>query len=516
MNGFYGSGSTDALIKVHSGIKHTEISEEFILPDYLPDIKRVIRADASPRIDGKYLSDSKISFDGEVACRMLYTDESNCLKSVTFTSTFSDSAEITCVSSECIANLLPTPESLTCRAVNPRRVSVRMRMDTEVTVWCTRSLRPVLNGDYGTATEVLTEEVSCVKLICAGENSLNAAADIEVDGALPQIGSVIACDVGMSFFECKPSDGRVLCRGEMPITVFYSASTDEGESYTALFRKLPIAQVIAADGAVEGYECNARGYVNEVKVNVSENGFGERRILELDVNYRMYLNCVTNGSVTVTRDIYACDKAVEIKTEDVVFNRFARNYSTSVSVNHIGETATVFPAEAESVLGVFSRPRVNSVKLEEDGKRLILEGTAENGAVLNCSDGICGADYSVPFKVELEASGIPSDFEYSCDAVCMGARARIDGGRVYSDVELQLNLMILGSEEKKALVGASFSDKSSSEVGNGVGLRLFYPSEGETLWSIGKQFGVSRDRIAEVNGIIGAEKLPPVIIIPVK
>ena len=106
MNGFYGSGSTDALIKVHSGIKHTEISEEFILPDYLPDIKRVIRADASPRIDGKYLSDGKISFDGEVACRMLYTDESNCLKSVTFTSTFSDSAEIICVSSECIF-LLP-------------------------------------------------------------------------------------------------------------------------------------------------------------------------------------------------------------------------------------------------------------------------------------------------------------------------------------------------------------------------------------------------------------------------
>ena len=238
MNGFYGSGSTDALIRVHNGVKHTEIAEEFILPDYLPDIKRVIRADATPKIDGKYLSDGKISFEGEVACRMLYTDESNCLKAVTFNASFSDSAEVYSVSKECIANLMPSPESLVCRAVNPRRVSVRMRLDTEVTVWCTRSLRPVLSGDYGAATETLTREVSSVKLICAGENALNAAADIEVDGALPQIGNVIACDVGMSFFECKPNDGRVLCRGEMPITVFYSSPTDDGESYTALFRKL--------------------------------------------------------------------------------------------------------------------------------------------------------------------------------------------------------------------------------------------------------------------------------------
>ena len=516
MNGFYGSGSTDALIRVHNGTKHTEIAEEFILPDYLPDIKRVIRADATPKVDGKYLSDGKISFDGEVACRMLYIDEQNCLKSVTFTSAFSDSAEIACISSECIANLLPTPESLTCRAVNPRRVSVRMRMDTEVSVWCTRSFRPVLTGDYGAATEVLTEEVSCVKLVCAGENALSAAADVEVDGARPQIGAVIACDVGMSFFECKPNDGRVLCRGEMPITVFYSSQTDEGESYTALFRKLPIAQVITADGVAEGYECNARGSVSEVKVNVSENGFGERRILELDIDYRIYLNCVTNGSVTVTRDIYACDKTVEAKTENVVFNRFARNYSTTVSVNHIGESADIFPSNTESVLGLFSRPKVKGIKLDEEGKRLVLEGVAENGAVVNCADGICGADYAVPFKAELEASGIPVGFDYSCDAVCMGSRARIDGGKVYTDIELQLNLMILGSEEKNALVAANFNDKTEEEDDYGVSLRLFYPSEGETLWSIGKQFGISRKRIAEANGISDTSVLPAVIMIPIK
>ena len=159
---------------------------------------------------------------------------------------------------------------------------------------------------------------------------------------------------------------------------------------------------------------------------------------------------------------------------------------------------------------------MKNVKRDDDGKRLTVEGMAEIGAILNGTDGICGSDNSVPFKVDLEASGIPETFEYSCDAVCMGARARIDGGKVYADIELQLNLMVLGSEEKSVLVSATFAENTERNDTSGVALRLFYPAEGENLWSVGKQFGVSRDRIAEANGIVDGQKLPPVIMIPVK
>ena len=76
--------------------------------------------------------------------------------------------------------------------------------------------------------------------------------------------------------------------------------------------------------------------------------------------------------------------------------------------------------------------------------------------------------------------------------------------------------MILGSEEKNILAGANFTDKKEGVLKSASQMRLFYPMEGETLWSVGKQFGVSRERIAEVNGLSGEEKLPSVIMIPVK
>jgi len=516
MNGFYGSGNSDALMKVYNGIKHTEISEEFILPDYLPDIKKIIRADASPRIDGKYVSDGKISFEGEVACRVLYTDDSNCLYAVTFSPLFADGLEVVGVGDECIANLIAEPDSLTCRTVNPRRISLKLRLDTDITIWNSRSFSPEIVGDYGVSTEILTEDIKTVKLICAGENGLNASVDIEADGALPQLGRIICCDVSAAFFECKPADGRVLCRGEMPITVFYSSDTEYGEIYTTLFRKLPIAQVVVAEGAIEGYDCNARGAIEDVKTRILENGFGERRILELDITYRLYVNCVVNEQVTVTKDAYACGKKVESKMDTVVFDRFARNFSTSFSVNHIGEAADILTDDVEGIIGAFSRPRVTSVSLDGAGRKLVVEGNAETGVILKGADGAGGADYSVPFKVELEASGVPEKFYYTYDAVCMSARARMDSEKVFTDLEIQLNLMVLGEETMDVLVGAEFSEKDAAEGENGAQIRLFYPSEGETLWSIGKQFGVSRDRLAEINGISDTDAIPDVIMIPMK
>lgn len=513
MNGAFESTNSEALIKVYGGIKHTEISEEFILPDYLPDVKKIIRADAYPKIEGKYVSQGKIEYDGEAVIRLLFIDEKNQLHSVSFDSSFSDSLEIESVSSECIANLLPSPESLSCRTVNPRRISVRLRIDTDITVRCMCSFRPELSG-ASSETEVLSEELSVLKLICGDESDLSCAADLEADGALPQIGEVIACDIDMCFYECKGSEGRVLCRGDMPITVFYSSPTEGGEIYTVLFRKLPLAQVVAAEGVDESYECTARGTINDVKINVAENGFGERRILELDISYRMAINCIGNENVTITKDIYSCNDDVRAETETVTFNRFIRNYSAAFTANYISDSDDAAIDGADGVLAVFAHPRTESVILDPKAKRLIVEGSCDTGAMLQRADELTCAEHSVPFHLELEATGVPEEFTYTCDTVCLSARGRIDGGKLYTDIELQIALTVLATERREIIRSASFTPRAADKNGRPSQLRFFYPEHGETLWNIGKQFGVSCEKLKEVNRLTDREAIPDVLIIP--
>lgn len=500
----------NALMRVYEGVKHTDIAEEFILPDYLPDVKRIIRVDVKPKIDGKFISAGRIDYEGDVVCHILFCDEGNHLKSVIFTAAFSDGVDLSGIEDECIANLIPSPESVSCKMLNPRRVSVRMRLDTTVTIWCNRSFEPEYIGEYE-KTESSEKDIEVMKLVCAGESGLSVSSDIEADGALPQIDEIISCNVDISFYECKGSDGKVLCRGDMPITVFYSSIDGDSESYTVLFRKLPIAQVVLADDVNDEYSCMARGAIDSVKYNIAENGFGEKRIVELDVTYRVYLNCVGKTTTRVVNDVYASKKDVKCVTEKETFCRFSRLYSTSFGANLAISREELNLQEAEKVFALSSTPKITSITQSEDRSRLIIEGSAHTGAVTKSTDGLETHEFDVPFKTELDGSGIGSGFTYNYDIVCISSKGRFDSDTLYTELDMQLNLMILETEEVEVLKKAEFSDKAAEE--DRPQMRFYYPSDGETLWDIGKEFGISVAELSEKNDITG-DTVPNVLYIP--
>ncbi|MBE6609772.1 MAG: DUF3794 domain-containing protein [Ruminococcaceae bacterium] len=503
--------NNSALMQIYEGVKHTEISEEFILPDYLPDVKRIIKVSAKPRIDTKYVTMGRVEYEGDVVAVILFIDEENKLRTVTFKAAFADAIEVSDIMNECVANLMPYIDNANCRLLNPRRVALRVRVDTESSIWCNRNLKPLYTGDLSNVkAEELKKDMQSIRLITAGENGLNVSADIEVDGALPQIGEVISCKVDMSFFECKASEGKILCRGEMPITVFYSSPSDNGENYTVLFRKLPVAQVIGADGADESFECMARGAVDDVKVKVSENGFSEKRILELEITYRIYLNCVKKDNVTVTCDVYAPKRNADEEMETVKFCYPARNYSVNFSASKSVSRSEMELENAEGVFELSAEAKVTSVEKNSAGK-LSVKGVADVDAIFKGSEGLFSVKYDIPFETELDSTGVPDKFEYNADIVCMCAKGRLDAENFYTELEMQLGLMILGCAEIEILKEAEFT--VAEEEKTPPQMRFYYPDASETMWDICKRFGVSYADI-ENNNTIKDGKIPEVILIP--
>ena len=504
--------SQGALMKIFDGVKHTDISEEFILPDYLPDIKRIIRVDCIPKIDGKFVSSGKVDYEGDVSCHILFCDEGNHLKTVTFTLSFSDGVDLPEIKDECVANLIPSPESVSCKMLNPRRIAIRMRLDTSVTIWCHKSFSPELIGNIPPSGMEKSElELEVMDLICAGESGLNASADIEADGALPQIGEIISCTADISFYECKPSEEKVLCRGDASVTVFYSSPGDDGEQYTVLFRKFPIAQVVSAEGVNESYSCMSRGNVDNIKFSIAENGFGENRIIELDITYRVYLNCVGRKTVTVTKDLYAAGKNVKTECENQVFCKLSKLYSTSFGANLVLKKEELNLTAAENVFALSSVPKITSVELSPDKTRVNVTGYSQTSAIIKTEDGLITHEYEVPFKLELEAQGVHGNFIYNYDIVCMSAKGRFDSENFYTELDMQLNLMLLETTEIEVLKKAEITDcNENAELPQ---MRFYYPSDDETLWEIGKVFGVSQKDLIEKNAI-SSDKLPRVLFIP--
>jgi hypothetical protein len=59
-----------------------ECAEDFVLPDYLPEIRKLIRVDALPVSTGHFVGSEEVEFAGQVRYTLLYTDAEGKLTSV--------------------------------------------------------------------------------------------------------------------------------------------------------------------------------------------------------------------------------------------------------------------------------------------------------------------------------------------------------------------------------------------------------------------------------------------------
>ena len=77
-------------------------------------------------------------------------------------------------------------------------------------------------------------------------------------------------------------------------------------------------------------------------------------------------------------------------------------------------------------------------------------------------------------------------------------RVRTESGRVLLHAEAAVSARGTGEVHTQVLSGVQLTEKEAAEQRDP---ELFYPAPGETLFGVGKRYGISPARLAEQNGI---------------
>ena len=120
---------------VYEGTKEQPIDLDFSLPDYCPDIERILKCRVCPGVTSRNLSGDMLEVDGNVLIRLYYLDAKKqairlCEHTVPYSCSFNwkGSAE------EAAAIVRLRTEYLNCRALSPRRVDIHGAFSVAVTV----------------------------------------------------------------------------------------------------------------------------------------------------------------------------------------------------------------------------------------------------------------------------------------------------------------------------------------------------------------------------------------------
>lgn len=470
----------------------SELLVDCSLPDYQPEIKRLLRVEAIASLPQKYLSKQNLEVFGGVCFRVLYAGNDGALYSFEQNEEYRFGIPLELPEGaradegfSVLAEVVPSAES--GRVVAPRRLSLKCRLCGRARLWGALSAEARVEGGENATLERLMGSARAAQIFFGEGEPLTLGDEILCDEREGDLRVVLG--EGRVFVdEATAGSGEIECRGEV-ILKLLCVREDSGEVQTVQ-RRIPFTQRIAADGVEVNCSACAVGRVGECKVSVEEG-----RIL-CDCTLHLLARAERNCEVSYTKDLYAVGRVSqnEYCERRLFLSTRCKNLNFSVNSTLSLEEAGVRPTQ--SVIDSCALPV--SVTAQVERGRMILSGVCRVQLLLLEDGEYIVRELEAPFRYETDGSALPGEEAY-CDALAeaITCRARMDGERIAVDAELGVSLCGRAEQRITLLETAMLQEALPPDFA----LTVCYPRAEDTLWSVAKRYAAPVSRISDQNGL---------------
>jgi hypothetical protein len=473
-----------------------DCAEDFTLPDYMPEIRRVISVEASPLPESRFLTGAAMEFSGTLIYSVLYIGDTGELYSAPLSSEYSTSVALgdSSVTDAAAVGIDTRLDSVSCRASGPRKLSLKSRLKTGITAYhavpLTENLKDSATG------RTIPEEFSVERLIRTAADAQILRGEITATAAgtlhLSPDTKVIACRGAIRPEAVRSAHDCVSVTGDAVLHMLCLGG--EGNLFCTT-AKSPVSESIPVSGAADGDPCRAWGRSAAVTVNTSDPAN-----LAWEIEYDMEAECVRPGESAYTADAYAVACASSAETAEHDSLRLIKCGVGALSCS--GESGRQSKAAAgESVIRTDASASVERVEMG-DGKKLILHGNCACRVLLSADGDVIAEEFTVPFRYETEAAarGESPDLLWRCTAEAVDATARTEGDKIAVNVDLALSVSVLSREKIRCVSGVSVDRSAAVAAEEGV-VRICYPDAGEPIWEVGKRYRADLGALCRRNGL---------------
>lgn len=509
------------LTKTFEGASSKEVSAEYNLPDYLPDINRLLKVSAKLIDSGKYLAGDMLEYDGKMKIYFIYATNDGRIKSADFDADFSGSMPVSGAAGDCEIVFEPGIDSVTCRLQNPRKLTAKAKLKIMASVLCRTSTVPTVSGRLSAAEESAlqyrNQQIESVVEYTADEMGTPISEDLELESAMPSIDEIVAVELDPYINDIRPSEDKISYKGEIVANILYLARSEEvpdienpaSPQYIAFSRRIPISGDVEAPGVTESCVPYAAVRTDNLEYRPQENNSGESRTVELDFDYSVFFRIFCNESGEITTDMYSPDYESSGETEmleykTVLYGR-AFNFSTDGSTPRDDK-------DFDEIVATTATASISDV--EKQGGKLIFTGEADVSVILTNQSGVyLSRSFQIPFRAQTDAGRVGDSFETVADAFVMSASSRLDEDNIYTDVEILIPYVVFDVRREEIVRESSvYKDRPLARPAS-ASLTMVYPAPGDTLWNIAKKYGTTVSEIKAANGL-SSDEAAGVLIVP--
>lgn len=484
----------DTFDPVFDGSYEVPIDTEYNLPDYCPDIQKVLKCKVVPEISSYGVSDDTLRCEGICDIRVLYLDmKGDNLRCCDFTKEFSASIKVKSSQGQAVACVRAGVEHLTCRAVNARRLDLHLAVGLKAQAVVQRQ-EQITCGLEGEGIERLNQQLAASQAVNALSHSFTVEDRLPLKNGKPPVESILRKEVTCRATSCKLAQGQLSISGRADISFLYLSSVDG--SPEKMTSSLEFDQVIECAGANEDCLCDLRVVAGESSLQPREDDVGE--CTSVDVSIKVFVTAFLYQpcQVEMVKDAYSVRSPLELRMAQTSLLTIQEVYSEVL------------------------KKKCTLTSTEEEIQKVVDLWCEQEHVQSSCGDG--KITYRVRYTVCMlyrGASGrllyLEKSFDHTFTTEMEGLQATrtdtfsltdlweyriVDKNSVEASVETWVSTLLY-SRENIAYVASAAMDDTAAPYPHQPQLLVYYASAGESLWNIAKSHRTLLSDLREQNDL---------------
>ena len=498
---------------VSDGQAEQSVELEYVLPDYYPDIFKLLKCTLTPRVVSYSVSDNKLFIDGVVYVKVLYIgDGSSEINVVDQRTTYSKTIELSRAVREPVVSIFPSAEYCTARAVSGRRVDIRGAVSLKIRVSGVYESE-LLCGAEGMGIEVSTRSIGICDDRLSGGSQFIVREDIET-GAGGGITAVISSECTAVVSDTKIIADKVVVKGEANIKALYVIKNSSGESSVEVMEaSVPLSRIVDMNGVTDSHIITSELDIMDLSLDVKQDESGENRTFACDMTVDCKVNAYRETQIKLVDDLYSTDYESSFTVTPVKLESAPR----AVTIQQSIKTDAQYP---DGIIG-----EIYDAQCIITG---ITVGAADDGnAKINVRTlfRMTGrSDDGTPIVIDKNESVDLSTAVPSGDTLTVSPCTYVSGVSygITGDntVELRAQINVIGNACHADTVNAvneiTVNEDKPKQKDKDYALRLYFADKGERVWDISKRYNTSAAAIIAENELDGeASEVTGMILIPI-
>lgn len=470
------------------------IEAEFQLPEYMPEILKVIKVTAEPKITSCKTVNTRIEVDGICELRVIYTAEDGCIYTFSQNRQFSACCEKSEFENAIDYNACAKASYVNCKATGTRRAEVKASVLVKIKVFY-ESCVDVLSIDKECGVQVKERTVNCLSLGCKKTRSFSMSDTINL--SVPSA-FIISQKATVLLSETRRVSNKLMLKGDVLVEICY-VNSDNRALAEHITHTIPLNQILEIDGLNEELVGDIQVNVKALDIILKGESDSFTSAFDLSLGLDASVTMWEEKELSLITDVYGVETPVTTRsTSCTMWSPVDKIYDT-----HLCSDSFKVPGDGVSCV------------VDAIGEIAGLKHTVADGC-LNIAGSVCVSFIIRDINASLACVNKAFDFSYKCSsnitAENIYCEPVIDIASIKCSVKNNDTVELRAELKISAAIYNHLTQSLISEISvdcervlpKRAPIVVYFPDkENEPLWDIAKKYGTTVSAIAHENELSG-------------